>query len=222
MHARLRLVPPAAAALALALAVLPAAAGPVRPSAAAKKPTPRPTAVATFAGGCFWCLETAFEGFPGVIAVISGYTGGTEPDPTYEEVSSGRTGHAEAVQVRFDPARVSYARLLDRFWTSIDPTQAGGAFCDVGEQYRSAIYWHDESQRTLAEESKAALVASGRLPGQVVTEIAKAGPFHHAEEYHQDFWKKNPLRYRAYRAGCGRDRRLEEIWGKDAAKPLAH
>ncbi|HZS38138.1 MAG TPA: peptide-methionine (S)-S-oxide reductase MsrA [Polyangia bacterium] len=169
---------------------------------------------AIFAGGCFWCEETAFEGVPGVSAVISGYTGGTRKNPTYEEVSSGSTGHAESVHVIFDPAKISYAKLLEIFWHSVDPVSAGGQFCDRGNQYRSVIFYLDESQKKAAEESKA--IVEKQLKQPIATEITKAGEFYPAEEYHQDFFKKNPVRYSSYRLGCGRDRRLREIWGDKA------
>ena len=169
---------------------------------------------AIFAGGCFWCEETAFEGVPGVQAVISGYTGGTKKQPTYDEVSSGSTGHAESVRVVFDPAKISYARLLDIFWHSIDPLSAGGQFCDRGTQYRSAIFYRDDAQRRAAEESKRKIQAQLKQP--IATEIAAAGEFYPAEEYHQDFFRKNPVRYLSYRTGCGRDRRLKELWGAAA------
>ena len=169
---------------------------------------------AIFAGGCFWCEETAFEGVPGVSAVISGYTGGTRKNPTYEEVSSGSTGHAESVHVIFDPAKISYAKLLEIFWHSVDPVSAGGQFCDRGNQYRSVIFYLDESQKKAAEESKA--IVEKQLKQPIATEITKAGEFYPAEEYHQDFFKKNPVRYSSYRLGCGRDRRLRELWGDKA------
>jgi peptide-methionine (S)-S-oxide reductase len=170
---------------------------------------------ALFAGGCFWCEETAFEGVPGVTAVISGYTGGTKKDPSYEEVSSGTTGHAESVRVVFDPAKISYAKLLEIFWHNVDPFSANGQFCDRGNQYRSAIFYLDDAQKKAAEQSKREVEARFKQP--VATEIVKAGPFYPAEEYHQDFYKKNPDRYSSYRLGCGRDRRLREVWGASAA-----
>ena len=179
-------------------------------------------AVATFAGGCFWCVETQFEGVPGVKSVVSGFTGGRELNPTYEQVSSGKTGHFESVEIRYDPNRVSYEKLLDMFWHSIDPTQGNGQFCDHGPQYRSAIFYHDEAQKRAAEASKKKIGASGVLKKSIVTSIMPAGPFYPAEEYHQDFWKKDPERYHSYRLGCGRDRRLAEVWGKLAAKPTVH
>jgi peptide-methionine (S)-S-oxide reductase len=169
---------------------------------------------ATFAGGCFWCMEHPFDALPGVVSVTSGYTGGHKANPTYEEVSAGATGHAEAVEIVFDPAQVGYRTLLEVFWRNIDPTTRDRQFCDVGSQYRSAVFYHGEDQRRLAEESKVALERSGKLPGPVVTEIQPAGTFYPAEEYHQHYYRKNPLRYRLYRASCGRDRRLEELWGR--------
>jgi peptide-methionine (S)-S-oxide reductase len=166
---------------------------------------------AVFAGGCFWCMETAFEGVPGITSAVSGYAGGPKKNPTYEEVGTGATGHAESVKVTFDPAKISYARLLDIFWKNIDPLSANGQFCDRGPQYRSAIFWLDEAQKKAAEESKREV--EKKLGKPVATEIAKGGEFWAAEEYHQDFYKKNPVRYQSYRLGCGRDRRLKELWG---------
>jgi peptide methionine sulfoxide reductase msrA/msrB len=168
---------------------------------------------ATFAGGCFWCLQNVFDRLDGVLSTAAGYTGGKRKNPSYEEVSSGKTGHAEAVQVRYDPAKISYARLLDVFWHNIDPFVKDRQFCDVGSQYRTAIFYHDEEQRRLAEESKAALERSRKADGPVYTEIVPAGEFYPAEEYHQEFYQKNPLRYGLYHSGCGRDRRLKELWG---------
>lgn len=172
------------------------------------------TATAIFAGGCFWCEEAAFEPVEGVTAVISGYTGGRLANPTYEQVSAGGTGHYEAVQVVYDPRQVSYDRLLDVFWHNVDPLDAGGQFCDRGDQYRSAIFYENEEQKRLAEQSKADLDASHRLDKPVVTTIVAAGPFYPAEDYHQDYYKKNPLRYRFYRTSCGRDHRLAQVWGE--------
>ena len=187
--------------------------------AAANAATTGPTQIATFAGGCFWSVENAFEGVPGVRSVVSGYTGGHLANPRYEDVNSGATGHAESVEIRFDPTRVTYAQLLDRYWHFIDPTQADGQICDHGDEYRTAIFWHDESQRKLAEASKQRIEATGRMPGKVVTQIVKASAFYPAENHHQDFAKKNPAHYAAYRMGCGRDRRLTELWGKAAVHP---
>jgi len=171
-------------------------------------------AVATLAGGCFWCMEPPFDALEGVISTTSGYTGGHTKDPTYEEVSAGATGHAEAVQVVFDPKKVTYAKLLEVFWQNIDPLDQAGQFCDKGRQYRSAIFTHDDEQRRLAEQSKNALEDSRRFSWPIVTEIAPASPFYHAEEYHQDYYRKNPVRYKFYRWGCGRDQRLREVWGQ--------
>jgi peptide-methionine (S)-S-oxide reductase len=174
------------------------------------------TEKATFAGGCFWCMEAPFDKLPGVVSVTSGYSGGQLKNPSYEEVSAGNTGHAESVQIVFDPARISYSTLLDVYWHNIDPTVSNRQFCDVGSQYRSAIFYHSEEQRRAALQSKAALEKSKPFTGPVVTEIAPAGEFYAAEEYHQHYYKKNPLRYRFYRSGCGRDRRLMELWGTAA------
>jgi peptide-methionine (S)-S-oxide reductase len=154
----------------------------------------------------------------GVTSVISGFTGGPEPHPTYEQVSAGVTGHYESVDVSYDPSRISYEKLLEIFWHNIDPTQGNGQFCDHGKQYRSAIFVRDPSQAREARESKRQLEASGVLKAPIVTAIIPAGPFWPAEEYHQDFWKKNPEQYHSYREGCGRDRRLDELWGKDARR----
>ncbi len=174
------------------------------------------TEQATFAGGCFWCMEAPFDKLDGVISVTSGYTGGTKPNPTYEEVSAGGTGHAEAVQVVFDPRRISYARLLDIFWHNIDPTTRDRQFCDHGHQYRSAIFYHGEEQHRIALKSRALLEKNKPFRDAVVTEIVPAGDFYPAEEYHQHYYRKNPLRYSYYRASCGRDRRLKELWGSAA------
>ena len=174
---------------------------------------------ATFAGGCFWCMEPPFDDLPGVISTTSGYTGGRTKNPTYEEVSSGRTGHAEAVEVVFAPTKITYARLLDVFWKNIDPLTPNQQFCDVGSQYRSAIYYHNEEQERLAEGSKKALESSGRFQQPIVTEIAAASHFYRAEEYHQDYYKKNPIRFNFYKYKCGRARRLEQLWGTSPSQP---
>jgi peptide-methionine (S)-S-oxide reductase len=174
---------------------------------------PKNLAQATFAGGCFWCMEPPFDALPGVIATTSGYIGGHKPNPSYEEVSSGVTGHAEAVQVVYDSTRISYAELLEVFWRNIDPLTPNRQFCDAGSQYRSAIFYHNNEQRRLAEASKQRLEQSGRFDRPIVTAIVPASEFYQAEEYHQDFYKKNPIRYKTYRLGCGRDRRLKELWG---------
>jgi peptide methionine sulfoxide reductase msrA/msrB len=172
-------------------------------------------AVATFAGGCFWCMEPPFEKLDGVRDVVAGYSGGTEVDPTYEQVSSGRTGHAEAVQIHFNPSRIRYAELVEVFWRQIDPTDQDGQFVDRGRQYRPAIFVHDERQRRLTEASKAALEASGRYETPLVTEIVPFRAFYRADEYHQDYYKKNPIRYKYYRYRSGRDQYLEKIWGNE-------
>lgn len=196
------------AALIASLAVLASAAAPPK--------VPPGARVATFAGGCFWCMESDFDKVPGVVATISGYTGGTKPNPTYEEVSSGTTGHAESVEVYYDPKKVTYEKLLDVYWVNIDPTVKDRQFCDTGSQYRTAIFYHDEEQRKAAEESKRRVEATKPFKQPIVTQIVMAGPFYPAEEYHQDFYLKNPVRYQFYRKGCGRDARLKELWGDRA------
>ncbi|HUE37862.1 MAG TPA: peptide-methionine (S)-S-oxide reductase MsrA [Candidatus Binatia bacterium] len=177
------------------------------------------TAKATFAGGCFWCMQPAYDAVPGVVSTTVGYTGGHTKDPSYHEVGSGSTGHAESIQVVFDPAKVSYEKLLDVFWHNVDPTDASGQFCDKGNQYRSAIFYHDDAQKRLAEESKKNVANSLKVPGPIATEIVAASTFYPAEDYHQMYYKKNPIRYHFYRRGCGRDNRLEEVWG---AAPAGH
>jgi peptide-methionine (S)-S-oxide reductase len=172
------------------------------------------TSVATFAGGCFWCMEGPFDKLEGVISTTSGYTGGHTENPTYKQTSTGRTGHTEAVQIVYHPEQVSYEKLLDVFWHNIDPTTADQQFCDRGSQYRSEIFYHDDEQKQLAETSKAALNKNKPFSEPVVTQISKASIFYAAEDYHQDYYKKNPIRYRYYRHGCGRDKRLEQLWGK--------
>ena len=169
---------------------------------------------AIFAGGCFWCVESDFDQIPGVLETVSGYTGGIKPNPTYKQVTAGGTGHREAVQITYDPSRVSYEELLTAFWRSVDPTDPGGQFCDRGESYETAIFVTDEDQRQLAEDSKQA--AEAELGRTVVTPIEDAGPFFAAETYHQDYYKKNPFRYRYYRWSCGRNQRVEEVWGESA------
>ena len=176
------------------------------------------TRIATFAGGCFWCLEADFEKVPGVEKAISGYTGGHTKNPSYKEVSTGTTGHAEAVQVYYDPSKITYQELLEFFWRHIDPTDPGGQFADRGSQYRTAIFYHDEEQRRLAEESKQALSMSGRFDKPIVTEIVPFTKFYEAEDYHQDYYQKQSSGYRLYRSGSGRDRFLGETWQKKAVK----
>lgn len=174
-------------------------------------------ATAVFAGGCFWCMERPFDQLKGVTLVLPGYTGGSKDKPTYEQVSAGGTGHTEAVQVTYDPQQISFEKLLEVFWRQIDPTTLDAQFCDHGSQYRAGIFYQTEEQRQKAEESKAALAKSGRFKEKIVTEITKAGAFFPAEEYHQHYYKKNPIRYRYYRNSCGRDQFLERVWGKNPA-----
>lgn len=171
---------------------------------------------ATFAGGCFWCMEHPFDALPGVLSVTSGYTGGQKKDPTYQEVSAGGTGHAEAVQIVYEPSSITYGKLLDVFWHNIDPTTRDRQFCDSGHQYRSAIFYHSEEQHRAALQSKEALEKVKPFREPIVTEIVPAGVFYPAEEYHQHYYKKNPIRYWYYRNGCGRDQRLKELWGSAA------
>jgi peptide-methionine (S)-S-oxide reductase len=175
------------------------------------------TATAIFAGGCFWCMEPPFDALAGVLSTTSGYTGGKLASPSYEQVSEGGTGHREAVRVEYDPARVSYSQLLDVFWRNVDPLDGGGQFCDRGSQYASAIFVADAEERRLAEASKRALEESKRFHKPLATEILTASAFYPAEEYHQDYARRNPLRYRYYRHGCGRDARLEAVWGSESA-----
>ena len=172
------------------------------------------TAKATFAGGCFWCVEADFDKVPGVISTTSGYIGGTVANPTYEQVSAKATGHAEAVEVVFDPTKVSYEQLLSKYWHSIDPTTKDRQFCDAGAPYRTAIFTHGPEQAAAAQGSKAALEKSKPFKAPIVTTIEAAGPFYPAEGYHQDYYKKNPVRYNYYRSACGRDARLKELWGQ--------
>jgi peptide-methionine (S)-S-oxide reductase len=174
-------------------------------------PAPK-TETAIFAGGCFWCVEADFDKVAGVISTTSGYIGGRTANPSYEDVVRGSTGHAEAVEIVYDPAKVTYQKLLDVLWRNIDPLVKDRQFCDRGNQYRTAIFFRDEEQRRLAEASKAAVEARFKQP--VYTEITAAGPFYKAEDYHQDYYLKNPVRYQFYRFNCGRDARLEELWGK--------
>ena len=175
-----------------------------------------PTAKAIFAGGCFWCVESDFDKLPGVLATISGYTGGKTANPSYEDVSSNVTGHAEAVQIEFDPTRITYEQLVEHFWRTIDPTTQDRQFCDVGSPYRSAIFTLDAQQMRIAQASRAALEKSKPFSAPIVTELVAADTFYPAEEYHQDYYLKNPVRYNYYRSGCGRDARLKQLWG-DAA-----
>jgi len=172
------------------------------------------SAKATFAGGCFWCIEEAFEKLPGVTAAVSGYMDGRTQNPTYEQISTGTTGHTEVVEVTYDPAKVSYEKLLQQFWINHDPTTIDRQFCDRGSQYRPGIYWHSEEQRKLAETSKTKWEKDKPFKEKIVTPVVKAGRFWPAEDYHQDYYKKNPLRYQFYVSGCGRYARLDQLWGK--------
>jgi len=183
---------------------------------AAPPAVPPGQAVATFAGGCFWCMEPPYDKLPGVSATISGYIGGRSANPTYEQVSSGTSGHVEVVQVTYDPKKISYEKLLEVFWVNVDPTVKDRQFCDTGTQYRTAIFYHDDAQKKAAEASKAALEKSKPFKDAIVTPIEMAGTFYPAEDYHQDYYKKNPVRYNFYRNGCGRDARLKQLWGDKA------
>ena len=174
------------------------------------------TAKATFAGGCFWCVEEAFDKVPGVVSTTSGYIGGHKKNPTYEEVSAGTTGHTEAVEVAYDPKKVTYEKLLEVFWKNHDPTANNRQFCDTGTQYRPAIFWHDEAQRKAAEASRAAIEKTKKFPDRIITPIERATEFWPAETYHQDYHLKNPVRYKFYATNCGRYARLAELWGSAA------
>ena len=181
------------------------------------RPSPAATESATFAGGCFWCMEAPFDKLPGVISVTVGYTGGSTKNPTYQQVSAGGTGHAESVRIIYDPAKISYERLLATFWHNVDPTSPDRQFCDVGHQYRSAIFYTSPQQLQAAQHSRDTLERNKPFREAVVTEITPAGEFYPAEEYHQQYYKKNPIRYKYYRSRCGRDNRLKELWGSDAS-----
>ena len=187
-------------------------------SAHAAPPVPAGHKVATFAGGCFWCMGPPYDALPGVTATISGYMGGRTVNPTYQQVTTGTTGHTEVVQVVYDPKKVSYEKLLEVFWVNIDPTVRDRQFCDTGSQYRTGIFYHDEEQRKAAEASKAALDKSRPFKDAIVTPVEMAGAFYEAEGYHQDFYKTNPVKYKLYRSGCGRDARLKQLWGDKAPK----
>lgn len=173
-----------------------------------------PASKAYFAGGCFWCMEEAFDKVDGVLTVVSGYMGGTVGNPTYEQVSAGQTGHAESVEVSYDPAKVTYQKLLDAFWRNVDPLTPNAQFCDHGSQYRSVIFYGSEEEKKTAEESKMEIERSKRFSTPIVTQLVQASTFYPAEEYHQDFYKKNPIRYKYYKFSCGRAQRLEALWGK--------
>ena len=206
----------AAAVFTVTIATMAAAFAQTGTSPGAAKAAVRTLAKATFAGGCFWCMEPPFDKLDGVVSTTSGYIGGTTKQPTYQEVSSGATGHAEAVQIDYDPKKVSYEKLLEVFWHNVDPTVKDRQFCDIGTQYRTSIFYHDAEQKRLAEASKAALAKSKPFKAEIVTPIVAAGDFWPAEDYHQDYYMKNPVRYKLYRGGCGRDARLEELWGQAA------
>jgi peptide-methionine (S)-S-oxide reductase len=212
------------ATLVALLSAVPASSKSTAPATKLANAAPASAALdtATFAMGCFWCGETQFTQQPGVLAVTSGYTGGKKAHPTYEEVCTGLTGHYESVRVVYDPAKTSYATLLDMFWHGVDPTQADGQFCDRGSQYRSVVFVRNDRQRKAAEDSRKALAASGALHEPIVTQILPASTFWPAEEYHQCFWQKSTAHYRAYREGCQRDERLAALWGDKASKPLVH
>lgn len=185
--------------------------------AGAADPEPSGRAKATFAGGCFWCMQPPFENLPGVIATTVGYTGGSVKHPTYEQVSAGGTGHAESIEIEYDPSKISYEKLLDVFWHNVDPVTRNAQFCDHGNQYRTAIFYHDDEQRQQAEKSRSDLEAAGTLKKKIVTQVLPAGPFYAAETYHQDYYIKNAFRYHFYRLNCGRDQRLKELWGSAPA-----
>ena len=208
-----RLAQVAMLGLFVSMGAMSACAGPANDGADAAPAAAAATESAIFAGGCFWCMEPPFDALPGVISTTSGYTGGTLANPSYEQVSAGGTGHAEAVKVVFDPRRVSYTQLLDVYWHNVDPFVIDQQFCDHGDQYRSAIFTSGPEQQRLAEESKRVLEDSGRFDKPIVTRIVAASTFYPAEGYHQDYYLKNPLRYKFYRYNCGRDARLEQIWG---------
>jgi len=217
---KLRLLGTAAAAVAAAAVTLVVAQTQTRGGATPPPAAPAAAhlAKATFAGGCFWCVEADFDKVDGVVSTTSGYIGGKAANPTYDQVSAGRTGHTEAVEIAFDPAKVSYAQLLEYFWRTIDPTVKDRQFCDVGSQYRTGIFANDQSQLNTAQASKAALAKNKPFKDDVVTEIALATKFYPAEDYHQDYYLKNPLRYKLYRTNCGRDARLKQLWGDMAMK----
>ncbi|MDD5277265.1 MAG: peptide-methionine (S)-S-oxide reductase MsrA [Methylovulum sp.] len=180
---------------------------------ASAEPEQPPVATALFAGGCFWCMQPPFDALPGVVKTVPGYTGGKTENPSYEQVSAGGTGHVESLQITYDPAKISYEKLLDVYWHNIDPTDASGQFCDKGDQYRSIIFYQNEAQKHLAEQSKTAWQQNKPFKDDIKTQIIAAPTFYPAEDYHQDYYKKNPLRYQFYRFNCGRDQRLKALWG---------
>lgn len=214
---KIRLMPHAAIlGVLLSLFAMTACAGPANDPATPPVAHKDMTESAIFAGGCFWCMEPPFDKLAGVISTTSGYTGGKLADPSYEQVSAGNTGHAEAIKIVFDPAKVSYKKLLDVFWHNVDPFVIDQQFCDHGDQYRTAIFTQGPEQMRLAEESKKALETSGRFSQSIVTQVVPASTFYPAEGYHQNYYQKNPVRYKYYRYSCGRDARLEQIWGDSA------
>ena len=208
--------------LAVTMSLLVASVGlaaPAKTPAPAKIPAPAPlkgTSLATFAGGCFWCMEPPFEALPGVVSVTSGFSGGMERNPTYEEVSSGTTGHAESIQVRYDPKRITYEELLRTYWHNVDPTSGDGQFCDRGKQYRPVIFYNNAAERRIAQDSRFRAKKELLVKKPIMVQIVPFMAFYAAEDYHQDYYKKNPEHYHAYRTGCGRDRRLRELWGEAA------
>lgn len=206
-----KLLTPLVGALALALISMPLAAETTTPQASENR------AIATFAAGCFWCVESDFDKVDGVLETTSGYAGGATKNPTYGEVSEGASGHAESVQITYDTTKVTYQKLLDYYWHHVDLVDGGGQFCDRGSQYRPVIFTNTDEQKKLAEESKAAIEKSGRFKQKIAVQIVPATTFTAAEEYHQDYYKKNPIRYRFYRTGCGRDARIEQLWGSESA-----
>jgi peptide-methionine (S)-S-oxide reductase len=195
-----------------ATVMLPVAVG--APQSMTNAPAPSRYETAIFAGGCFWCVEADFDAIPGVVKTVSGYTGGHTQKPTYQETSAGGTGHAESVEVTFDPAKISYKELVERFWRRIDPTALNFQFCDSGDQYRAAIFYNSPEQKKIAEQSKRELEKTKPFKEPIVTEVTQATTFHPAEDYHQDYHNKNPVRYKFYRYNCGRDQRLKELWGE--------
>jgi peptide-methionine (S)-S-oxide reductase len=201
--------------------VLARAAAPAMTGSSSTAPRPAVADTALFSGGCFWSMEYGFEGRPGILDVTSGYTGGRTTNPSYEDVNTETTGHRETVRVIFDPRKISYGELLDLYWHRIDPMQDDGQFCDHGDSYRTAIWWRNDRQKQAAEESKRALEARHALPAPIMTDVLRAGPFWPAEEYHQDFYRKNWPHYHAYSMGCGRDAKLDAIWGKLATHGIA-
>jgi peptide-methionine (S)-S-oxide reductase len=214
MCASLTLATPSRSAAPAASAAPAKAAGAKSPAPAVHTPAPDSLQHATFGMGCFWSAQSTFDGRPGVVSVTVGYTGGTKVNPTYEEVSTGRTGHYESIDIVYDASKTSYPKLLDIFWHNIDPTQGDGQFCDRGAEYPSMIFYHDESQHRMALETKQQIESSGKLKKPIVTKVVAAGAFYPAEDYHQEFYKKNPEHYHMYRVGCGRDARLLQVWGK--------